>query len=268
MELKYVDDLSIAAKVSLDFDIVSDTSRERPLTSDQRQELKLADSANTLQFMLDDLLEFSNQRQMKINTKKTCVMKICKSRTIVFPTELKVGEHFLEVKTEMKILGVILQPNLKWGSNTAFMCKKAYKSMWAIRRMKVLGVDTFTILDYYMKEVRVHLELAVPVWHSGLTYKLTADIERVQRVAVGILTGGVPYAQACANLGLKPLHVRRLELCERFAVNTTSDESRHKDLFKLKKNPRGNAKFKEHTCRKSRFYKSPLPYLTRILNDV
>ena len=168
----------------------------------------------------------------------------------------------------MKILGVILQPNLKWGSNTAFMCKKAYKSMWAIRRMKVLGVDTFTILDYYMKEVRVHLELAVPVWHSGLTYKLTADIERVQRVAVGILTGGVPYAQACANLGLKPLHVRRLELCERFAVNTTSDESRHKDLFKLKKNPRGNAKFKEHTCRKSRFYKSPLPYLTRILNDV
>ena len=93
MELKYIDDLSIAAKVSLDFDIVSDTSRERPLTSDQRQELKLADSANTLQFMLDDLLEFSNQRQMKINTKKTCVMKICKSRTIVFPTELKVGEH-------------------------------------------------------------------------------------------------------------------------------------------------------------------------------
>jgi len=96
----------------------------------------------------------------------------------------------------------------------------------------------------------------------------TLIVERVQRVAVGILTGGVPYAQACANLGLKPLHVRRLELCERFAVNTTSDESRHKDLFKLKKNPRGNAKFKEHTCRKSRFYKSPLPYLTRILNDV
>ena len=267
VELKYVDDLSIAAKVSLDFDIVSDTSRERPLTFDQRQELKVADSANTLQFMLDDLLEFSNQRQMKINTKKTCVMKICKSRTIVFPTELKVGEHFLEVKTEMKILGVLIQPNLKWAKNCASICKKAYKSMWAIRRMKVLGMDTFTILDYYMKEVRVHLELAVPVWHSGLTHKQTADIERVQRVAVGILTGGVPYAQACATLGLKPLHVRRLELCNRFAVSTASEESRHADLFKLKKNPRGDAKYKEHTCHKSRFYKSPLPYLTRILND-
>ena len=40
-----------------------------------------------------------------------------------------------------------------------------------------------------MKEIRVHLELSVPVWHSGLTVKLSADIERAQRVAVGIVLG-------------------------------------------------------------------------------
>ena len=111
----------------------------------------------------------------------------------------------------------------------------------------------------------------MPVWHSGLTYKLTADLERVQRVAVGILVGGggAPYAQACSNLGLKPLNVRRLELYDKFAVDTASGESRHSDLFKAQKNPRPNKdKFSEHLCRKSRFFKSPLPYLTRILNDV
>ena len=42
--------------------------------------------------------------------------------------------------------------------------------------MKSLGLDEFTLLDFYFKEVRVHLELAVPVWHSGLTLRLTADI--------------------------------------------------------------------------------------------
>ena len=219
--------------------------------------------------MMDELVEFSNQRQMKINAKKTCVMKFCKSRTIAYPTEIKVGEHLLEVKTEMKILGVIVQPTLKWASNCTSMCKKVYRNMWAIRRMKVLGMDTFTILDYYMKEVRVHLELAVPVWHNGLTYKLTADLERVQRVAVGILVGGVPYAQACATIGLKPLQVRRLKLCEKFAVSTASEESRHSDLFKAQKNPRTNKEeFRDHFCRKSRFFKSPLLYLTRILNNV
>ena len=64
--------------------------------------------------------------------------------------------------------------------------------------MKIIGLDVSIILDFYVKEVRVHLELAVPVWHSGLTKKLCADIERVQRVAVRLeswwtmLTIGMP----------------------------------------------------------------------------
>ena len=97
--------------------------------------------------------------------------------------------------------------------------------------MKILGLDSFSILDYYMKEVRVHLELAVPVWHSGLTLKQAADIERVQHVAVGVMLGTVPYAQACATLG------------------------RHNDFFKLEKevNPSSRSgAYKEHFCRKKK----------------
>ena len=89
--------------------------------------------------------------------------------------------------------------------------------------MKTLGLESFTLVDYYLKEVRVHLELAVPVWHSGLTIKLSADIERVQQVAVSIMLSNTPYDPACATHGLKPLSVRRLELCERFAACTASD---------------------------------------------
>ena len=67
--------------------------------------------------------------------------------------------------------------------------------MWTIKRMKKLGMDCETLVDYYMKEVRVHLELAVPVWHSGLNKKLSADIERVQRIAVSLILGhkDLPY---------------------------------------------------------------------------
>ena len=168
-------------------------------------------------------------------------------------------------------MGVILQPDLKWASNSAYICNKAYKNMWVIRRMKILGVDTFTMVDYYMKEIRVHLELAVPVWNSGLTYKLSADIERVQRVAVSIMLSNIPDEPACTRLGLKPLAVRRLELCEHFALST--NKGRHSELFKLEKNGAHNtrseeSKYREHICHKSRFYKSPLPFLTRILNQL
>ena len=128
--------------------------------------------------------------------------------------------------------------------------------------MKILGVNTFTML-----------ELAVPVWHNGLTIKLSADIERVQRVAVSIMLSNTPYDPACATLGLKPLSVRRLELCERFAACTASDKSRHSELFQLEKTGQyytrsDNIKYREHMCNKSRFFKSPLPFLTRLLNQL
>ena len=174
----------------------------------------------------------------------------------------------------MRILGVIVTPNLKWDANTEFMIKKAYSKMWAIRRMKALGLDNFTLMDFYFKEVRVHLELAVPVWHSGLTLKLSADIERVQRVAITIILGQyeIHYIQACTQLGLKPLFIRRQELCERFALKTSSPDCRHSDMFQLEKDgthlTRSQNRFREHVGLKNRFYKSPLPYLTRLLNQL
>ena len=60
---------------------------------------------------------------------------------------------------------------------------------------------------------------------------------------------------------------------ERFALKTASQESRHSDLFQLEKNgshdTRSDAKrFREHVCTKGRFFKSPLPFLTRTLNNL
>ena len=60
-------------------------------------------------------------------------------------------------------INLIYLPNLKWNDNTEYVCKKAYSKMWAMRRMKAMGLDSFTLMDFYLKEVRVHLELAVPV---------------------------------------------------------------------------------------------------------
>ena len=59
--------------------------------------------------------------------------------------------------------------------------------MWCLRRMKSLDIESYVIVDVYLKEIRPVLELAVPAWHSGLTQRQSADIERVQRVAVTII---------------------------------------------------------------------------------
>ena len=73
------------------------------------------------------------------------------------------------------------------------------------------------------------------------------------------------YDQSCSKLGLKRLTLIRTELCERFALKTAT-KSRHKDLFELKKTG-SHEKYREHFCRKKRFFNSPLPYLTRMLSQ-
>ena len=47
----------------------------------------------------------------------------------------------MAVVQETKLLGIILTSDLKWAANTEYVCKKAYKKMWTLRRMKKLDVN-------------------------------------------------------------------------------------------------------------------------------
>ena len=92
--------------------------------------------------------------------------------------------------------------------------------MWTLRRMNVLDLEPLDILDVYLKDLGSVLEVAVPAWLSGLTQRQSADIERVQKVALKIIlsdhrTGksDFTYDMALVTLDLEPLEVRRDKLC-------------------------------------------------------
>ena len=74
----------------------------------------------------------------------------------------------------------------------------------------MFNLDMEHICDTYVKEIRSLLELVVPVWHSGLTIKLTRDIERIQKLALGIILGEnfVNYEVACTLMEIEPLDIR------------------------------------------------------------
>ena len=68
------------------------------------------------------------------------------------------------------------------------MTAKASKKIWVLRRMKQLGVDEKTILNYWTKEGRCHLEMCSPVWSGGITVQQSRDLERVQRRTVAAIS--------------------------------------------------------------------------------
>ena len=152
------------------------------------------------------------------------------------------------------------------------MISRASKTTWALRRMRALGVDRQTLVEYWKMEGRVHLEMACPVWHSSLTVAQERSLERSQRVAMAAIVGhwAPSLTDQLRELGLKKLALRRVKLCTKFA-EATATKSRHQDIFKLATtNPyrpgKHSLKYLEPRARTAAYSKSSVPYLTRLLN--
>ena len=71
-------------------------------------------------------------------------------------------------------------------------------------------LSTKELFDVYIKEIRSVLELAVPVWHPGLTKSQTNKIENVQNLAFKIILQKHynNYQQACMQLSALTLAER------------------------------------------------------------
>ena len=138
----------------------------------------------------------------------------------------------------------------------------------------MLGASSNELVDVYYKQVRSVLEMAVVVWSPAITKHQIAQIERVQKTVCAVILGSVysDYNCALAELEIQPLSDRRKDLCTKFAK-----KSYKSDKYNTWFVPRNN-QTKVHTrseksiimpvqTRTKRYEKSPLPYLTGLLNE-
>ena len=124
-----------------------------------------------------------------------------------------------------------------------------------------------------MAFIRSKLEQSAVVWHSSLTEKNRADLERVQKSAMKIILKGSyrNYQEALEMLKLESLDNRRTRLCLKFAKNCLKHE-KMKMLFPLANQNhhmkrRLTEKFKVHYAKTERYRKSAIPYMQKLLND-
>jgi hypothetical protein len=274
IQLKYVDDSSQAASVNLKRSLEQDpTPRPRPFNYHERNETRIKESENILSQELTKFQDFCTRNKLIVNGKKSFVMLFNRSRTLAFPPEFQIGNSgILQVKKTLRILGVLVQDDLGWRSQVNEMVKRASKTIWVLRRMKALGVDQPTLTEYWKSEGRVHLEMACPVWHSGLTTGQSRDLDRAQRMAMAAITGRwePSHSGQLRQLGLEALAPRRVRISRTFAERTAKD-SRHMDLFVPSgARPRKGKivkTYREQVSRTATHFNSALPYLTRLLNS-
>ena len=209
---------------------------------------------------------------MKINYKKTKLMIFNPARTRDFCPRFLFNNNELEIVEETKLLGLIVRSDLAWTSNTEYIVKRANKKLWCLKRLKILGPETEDLIDVYIKQIRCLLEYAVAVWQPSLTKEDRIKIERVQKSAFSIILGQkyTSYKAALQELNLETLFTRRVKLCQKFAIKAQKHpkfskwfKSNNKKSVTRSKTP----KFCDVYFRTERFKRSPISYLTRILNS-
>ena len=188
-----------------------------------------------------------------------------------FVPTLTLDSISLETLDEMKLLGLTIRSDLSWKSNTTNLIMRAYKKLWAIKRLKSQGAELKDLVDIYVKQVRSILEFGVPVWNSGITQTEVIDIERVQKsfLHIALEHEYLDYQSALKTSNLETLALRRLKLCKKFAEKASKHPKHSKWFVKTKPglNTRSDKQtYKMPICRLTRTKKGPIPYLTNLLN--
>ena len=198
------------------------------------------------------------------------VFNPCRSKDFL-PTKSLQGSEIGLVESA-NLLGLSITSNLSWDNNTKLIIKKCYEKLWIMKRLKNLGARRSDLLEVYVKQIRCHAEYAVPVWNASLTGLNAAKIERIQKSALYIILGEEygSYSRALRTLNLEKLSVRREQLCLKFALKCEKSpkfSQWFKPNIKLRQTRLKPLKYCEVHSKTQRFYRSPIAYFIRLLNQ-
>ena len=137
----YIDDLTLLEKISL----AKLRKKQRivgPLNWHDRFNLTLSPNQFILQHQLDDLVQFTKEKSMKINSSKTKCLPFINSRTKDFEPKLSIeeGTH-LEIIYMLKLVGLVITSSLTWHDHVDYTVKRVNGVIWQLVRFKNIGAS-------------------------------------------------------------------------------------------------------------------------------
>ena len=226
-----------------------------------------------IQNSMDSLHQWTIDYNMTLNPTKCQVMQVYFGKKSPPNVDISISSQKLAVVEKVKLLGVIIDKDLKWEGQVNSMYSKANRKLFMLRKLKEAGLDKEDLLLVYKGYVRPCLEYAAPLWHAGLTQQQANHLEKIQkRVCRCILSFDyTTYTEALVTLDIQSLQDRRIQLCKEFAIKASSSVKFSRWFpcsdFSSRMQLRKRAHFKPYRFKTNRFKNSTLPYLTSLLNN-
>ena len=217
-----------------------------------------------LQDVVNDVTTWTINNNMKLNISK------CKELIIDFAKDkrsfepLTVSGNPIKLVESEKILGLVVQNNLKWNLHVDNIVKKSSKRLYMLRLLKRSNADTKTLTVVYITVIRPILEYACQVWHFNIQHFLSEDIERIQKRALKIIVTFSSYGEALKITGITTLYDRRKSLCDQFFrqnMNNDKMTDLFPDPYTSNYDLRLPRKFNNYVCKTDRFKQSFFPQM-------
>ena len=223
------------------------------------------------QTYLHHISEWTKNQKMELNCDKTKSIIFNFTRNYQFSTQLSIENDQIEVISETKLLGTIINNTLSWDSNTDYLVKKAFSRMQLLYKMSEFHASIEDMKTIYIIFIRSLIEQSCPVWHSSLTKENSEAIERVQKCAVRCILQGryQSYRQALEFLQIPTCKDRRIALNLSFARKCL-DNPKMKHLFPTNESScmltRNREKYKVFQANTERLASSSILYMQSLLN--
>ena len=264
----YIDDLTMLEKISLS-DLVVKERQIGPHSYHDRFNLTLPPHKSVLQHQIEDLVRFTKAKSMIINQKKTKCLPFINSRTKDFMPELKMDGKTLDVIYQLKLVGLVITADLSWAEHVDYTVKRVKSTMWQLLRLKQMNAPKEKLIEFYILKIRSILMFGAVCFHSSLTAEQSQLLERQQLSCLATILGSeyTTPSRALQLTNLPTLATLREEACFKWAVKAQAS-SQHSHLFPVRPshNTRSGTVFKEPQCRGSRYYRSAVPAMARLLN--
>ena len=128
--------------------------------------------------------------------KKCKKLHVCFFKVTPQLPPLRIDRQVLQTVRSHKVLGLVIQDNLKWNEHICMIVSKASKHLHNIHALHRGGVNVADLLVIYVALVRSVLQYCCIVWHDALTVYLSSEIERVQKRALRIIYPKSSYHEA------------------------------------------------------------------------
>ena len=127
------------------------------------------------------VMNFTKQQKMELNLKKCKEMLIDLRRNKTAIPVMRIENNIIERVSSYKLLGLWMDDNMRWNTNTEKIIKKAAKRLFLLKVLKSYGASSGDMKEFYITVIRPTLEYGAQVWNGGITKEQSNEIERIQK---------------------------------------------------------------------------------------